>query len=424
MVPSSPPTWHNAAAATAVLAAAAIILRARAALIPGLAYTSFSTASEQSPETLLCVDCTHPLARSLTHHRSSDTPVELRVGDTSTALVLAAVASRHTLLAGDATNVSCNHFDADGLCAVFAAAYPAEALSRRALLTACADLGDMRSLDLSTSIGRAALRFNVWVNAIEKASFWRPFERGTRDEARDSADKFAYFLPRTARALDAAAAAEAGDAASIEVLRADAPLEYDTEYSQVLNDSKSLADSGRVERRDAIGLCIVTCPRPLHYYSLMGVARGLDLVLSIAGRRYELEQRYTGYVHLASRPTLPRISMQPLARALTEVEARAGGTGTWFADTFTEAGPLLRLQALGAPRLSKAERYGHPSERTGADSAIDPGAFVRACESYFAFGLRGVVPQLRWSWEELHELNRGIEWDPWREDILPLLAGV
>ena len=414
-----------AAAFTAAAAAAARAAAAAAAAspLPALAYAPFS-AADASPDAVLCVDCTHPRAASLTHHRSGATPPELRTGDTSTALVLAAVAARHALLGAPHTLVSANHFDADGLGAVFAAAFPAEALARRALLEACASLGDFRALDLATALGRAALRWNVWVNAVERARFWRPFERGARDEAADASDKYAFFLPRCAAALDLAAAAEAGDAAAAAALRADAPADFDAEHARVLADCAALAASGSAARLDALGLCIVTCPRPLHYYALFQPARGLDAVLSLAGRRYELEQRYTGYVHLASRASLPRLSLQPLARALSAAEAAAGGAGAWVADPFTEAGPLLRLQAAGAPRLSKAQRYGHPCEREGAESALEPDAFVRACVSYCEFGLRGTAPRARWGWGELHERNGGIDWQAWREGVLPAaLAG-
>lgn len=388
---------------------------------PGLLFVPFARACA-SPATVLCVDCTHPQARSLTHHRGGNAPSEL-CGDTSTAIVLAGVAAQHVFLT-QALEVCANHFDADGLGAVFAAAYPEEALRRRALLDACASLGDFRALDLSSAHGRAALHWNVWVNSAERALFWRPFDVGAAAEAHDSASKYAHFLPRCAAALDAAEAAAKGVAGADAVLRADAPAEYDAELARVLADAAALAAHGSVERRRDLGLAIVSAPHPLHYYALMSesAASGLDVVLSIApGQRYELEQRYTGFVNLTTRRVLPRVSLQPLARALTQAEAAAGGTGTWVAETFTEAGPLLRLQPPDAARLSKADRYSHPYERNIARSAIPERAFVAAAVSFLEHGLAGVEPRERWSWEALHEHNASIDWKVWRERLPALL---
>lgn len=240
--------------------------------------------------TALCVDCRHPTAPNLTHHRGSNTPAGLRA-DTSTEIVVLAVSTKHTILR-QSTQVTCNHFDADGLCAVWAAVESQRALSARDLLVECARLGDFRELDLSSPTGRGALVFNVWLNAAESKHFWRPFHE--KCEKGKNSKKFRWFLPRCGAALEAAArygGATDDEAASaaLAALRLDAPSQFDAEFNRVLRDASDLAESpyGGPRRWDALGLVVLHPPQPLHYYALFGQTAGYDVVATIyPGRRY------------------------------------------------------------------------------------------------------------------------------------------
>lgn len=131
----------------------------------------------------------------------------------------------------------------------------------------------------------------------------------------------------------------------------------------------------------------------------------------------ELEQKYTGYVALTSRPCAPRLPLAPLAAALTAAEREAGGDGTWVADPITDSGPLLRLEATETPRLTKAQRFGHPYERDIAPSALPPEAFEAAVVSFLAHGLAQAPapprPAAEWSWAQLHELGGSVDWAEW-----------
>lgn len=84
----------------------------------------------------------------------------------------------------------------------------------------------------------------------------------------------------------------------------------------------------------------------------------------------EVEQKYTTFVDLVSRPTLPRVDLSILAEALNALENAYQSSGhkgqsftqEWISERVVDSGPLLRLEASKA-HLTKASRYGHPYER-------------------------------------------------------------
>ena len=80
----------------------------------------------------------------------------------------------------------------------------------------------------------------------------------------------------------------------------------------------------------------------------------------------------------------------------------------------------------GGEKLSKAERYGHPTSRPHFSSGLPPHALEAVVCSYLWHGLRGTQPKVGgWSWEELQDLNASIDWAEWEQAVLPAaLAGV
>lgn len=374
---------------------------------PASAALSRFVPFNELPDDGLAVDCTHPRADSLTHHRGSKTPPSLR-GDASTDTVLNAAKARHLWLS---RTTSCNHFDMDGLLSVFTVLYPKEALQYEALLRAAARLGDFRDQGPAGDTASAALLLNAWVNAVEKSLFSAPF-RGT--ESHESSRKYDYFLPRVGAAI-ALADACAGDEACLPascVLREHAH-EVDAELLRIRIDSAALSTESVVQH-PAIGLAVVSAPRPLHYYALFSACAASDTVLTVyPGNRYELEHRYTGFVHFASRVCVPRISLDRLAKALDKEEK--GEAVAWVANSITDSGPMLRLEH-SATHASKADRYAHPYEREILASSIPPARMVALVRSYLEHALRGVAPRKEWSWTELHELNSAVDWDSW---VLP-----
>jgi hypothetical protein len=93
----------------------------------------------------------------------------------------------------------------------------------------------------------------------------------------------------------------------------------------------------------------------------------------------------------------------------------------WDAPGITDSGPLLRRNDPDN-RLTKAERYGNPNERSVWSSTIPPEEFMTVVKSFFqhgtegaksAPGVRGEVPRKGWTWKETHDINSHIKWDEW-----------
>ena len=87
-------------------------------------------SGSEHAEDVLVVDCTHAKNKTITHHKGSSTPREVKVGDTSTENVLHAIKTRHrfTTKRGKVSRVTCDHFDIDGLISVFSVLHPNDAV--------------------------------------------------------------------------------------------------------------------------------------------------------------------------------------------------------------------------------------------------------------------------------------------------------
>ncbi|MGI4862700.1 MAG: DUF6687 family protein [Janthinobacterium lividum] len=321
-------------------------------------------------------------ALTLAHWRGAATPAALR-DDTSAGSCLRALHAPATPgLAAQA--VTANHFDIDGFVGVWALLNPELAVAHEELLRLVAILGDFREIDWQNALADHAFKLICWLNAEEKARFYEPFgapiRRRREDEA--SAEKFAWFLPRFAEIL---LSPEAGRAA------------WEPEYSRVKKAVDTLQNP-LTQRTDypEIGLAVIRTPQPVPYYALFGPTAGFDWVLSLYdGQRYELECKYTTWIDLASRPTLPRLPLAPLAARLNELEK---SNYRWAADGLTDTGPLLRL--AGRP-LTKAERYADPDGRPIYASSLAAGTLENEVVNFLQEGYAGIQPKKYWTWAEV-----------------------
>ena len=319
---------------------------------------------------------------TLAHWRGAATPAALR-DDTSAGSVLRAL--HHPSTPGlAAAAVTANHFDVDGFIGVWSLLNPELALQHEELLRMVALLGDFRELAWPHPLADHALQLVCWLNAEEKARFYEPFgapaRRRREDEA--SAEKFGWFLPRFARVLQNPALG-----------RAAWQPEFERVKSAVTHMPPPLT-----ERRhySEIGLAVVQTPAPGPYYALFGPTAGLDIVLSLYdGQRYELEYKYTTWIDLESRPTLPRLALAPLAARLNELETSGHA---WAADGITDTGPLLRL---AGKKLSKAERYADPDGRPIYASSIEPAVLEQEVQAFFRAGYAGIEARKYWTWAEV-----------------------
>jgi len=325
-------------------------------------------------------------------------------------ILLNAARARHAWLS--LPRITCNHFDMDGLVAVYAALEPEAALRHERLLRACSHLGDFREQlePADAALCAQATLLCAWVSALERSLFYAPF-RGS--EALGAAKKYAHFLPRLPAALALAAACEGEETAlpaSCVLREHDSVLK--SELKQVRSDTEALARVPEaVTLMPKLGLAVVRAPRPVHYQALFGAGRGCDVLLAVyPGNRYELEHKYYTYVQLGSRDTLPRVALEPLARAL-DAQETVGGV-RWVANSVVDSGPQLRLEPANE-KASKADRYAHPFEREVLASSIPPARFEAVVASYFRHALAGVSPRRVWSWADIHEFNAAIDWGKW-----------
>ena len=241
----------------------------------------------------------------------------------------------------------------------------------RAVLRHAARVGDLRSAGVdaagpaaaacrdwdgaSAAEAEAALKLNCWINSLERSRFTRPYEE------HDSELKFSFFLDHLGAAL-----------ADIDApgIRAD----WEAEYEQVVEGLRALAAAGEgsgaaedaaaeagpwgVVRFTDCGVAVVM-GGPWHYYAAFSLAEpGCDAVVTVmAGRRYEVECRYSQFVNMHSRPVWARLDLGPLAAALNRVDTGRQAGAQWGAASLVDTVPLLRLD-LGGRKLSKAERWG------------------------------------------------------------------
>lgn len=325
-------------------------------------------------------------ALTLAHWRGAATPPALR-DDTSAGSCLRALHAPATPgLAARA--VTANHFDIDGFIGVWALLHPALALAYEPLLRLTATLGDFRELDWQHPLAVQALQLACWLNAEEKARFYEPFgapaRRRREDEA--SAEKFAWFLPRFAAVLQ-----------NPELGRASWEPEFYRVQQAVAVVQGPLSQHTTYP---AIGLVVVRTPQPGPYYAQFGATAGFDWVLSLYdGQRYELEAKYTTWIDLESRPTLPRLGLAPLAARLNELE-KSGYR--WAADPLTDTGPLLRLTGRA---LSKAERYADPDGRPIYASSLAPGTVESEVVAFLQNSYATVQPKKYWTWAEIRSVG-------------------
>ncbi|AYA37009.1 hypothetical protein D3Y59_08030 [Hymenobacter oligotrophus] len=349
--------------------------------MPQLTFLPFAQARRQAAATVV-VDSILPRATlTLAHWRQAPTP-ELYRDDTSAGSALRALLQQPPELQG-AQFVTANHFDVDGFVGVWALLNPGLAKQHETLLRMVATLGDFRELDWQHPLADTALKLVCWLNAKEKELFYPPFGapelRRREDEA--SAEKFAWFLPAFAEVMQNP---NLGRGAWV------------PEYERVRQATEVMQSSAtQLHRYPELGLVVVHTPEPLPYYALFGPTAGYDMVLSCYNeQRYELEYKYTTWVDLESRPTLPRLPLQALAERLNELETTRR---LWTCDAVTDTGPQMRLSGRG---LSKVQRYADPDQRPIYASSIPAAELETEVVRFFKTQYVGVEPRRYWSWDE------------------------
>jgi hypothetical protein len=346
--------------------------------------TRYLPFNQRHRQPTVVVDSTaNGAALVLAHWRGAATPQPLR-DDTSAGSVLRALRVPGALTELQTAAVTTNHFDIDGFLGVWSLLNPMLALAHEPLLRLTATLGDFRELDWQHPLADQTLQLACWLNAEEKKLFYEPFGAPARrrTEADASAEKFEWFLPRFAAVLQNPAAFQAA---------------WQPEYERIRRGIAQMRSTlSQLTRYPDIGLVVVRTPEPVPYYALFGDTAGFDIVLSLYdGQRYELEYKYTTWIDLESRPTLPRLPLLSLVERLNEQER---GAHRWAADGITDTGPLLRLKGR---TLNKAERYADPDGRPIYASSLAPAAVEAEVVSFFRERYASIQPRKYWTWDEV-----------------------
>lgn len=345
-------------------------------------FVPFCEAKKLEKASVVAVDCYLPGALNLSHWRGAG-PLAAVAGDTSAAIVLNAIEQKTAGLGRPfSTN---NHFDLDGFVGIWALHNPGLAGKKDRLLRAMALLGDFREIPPDAQLAEKAIQLVSWINTVEKSEFYAPF---AEKEEEDSAcvAKYRYFLEAFSDVLH-----------QTDRYRND----WLQEAERVWNDLKQMEAEGQARFYADIRLLVVSAPEPLHYYALFGQSAGADMVLSIyPENRYELEYKYTTWVDAYGRPSFPRISLQPLARELNELET---SVQTWSAPDVTDTGPILRL---GPPIHDKEIRFDHPYNRPFYSSSIEPGEIERRVVRFYRSAYENIHPKELWTWAEIRRINR------------------
>lgn len=334
---------------------------------------------------VIVVDGMHAKGLILSHWKGANTHSRI-AADTSAGVVINAIKENFPRL--DIPYVTATHFDIDGFIGVWSLFYPQLALQHEEVLKEVATIGDFREYDARSPYADHALKLVCWIDTVEREKFYPPFgaEHTEQNEITMCENKFHFFL----------------EAFEDVLLNTEKYREvWEKDYEEVKKGLEIVsAGNTFTQKLLHIGLAFMQTPNPLPYYALFAPTAKTDIVLSMySNNRYELEYKYTTWVDIVSRPTLPRIHLQPLADQLNAIE-RSGFR--WYCDKITDTGPILRLENS---ELSKAERFANPTGREIYSSSIPPSEMQQVTVSFFENAYRNVQPKTGWTWEETRYIN-------------------
>ncbi len=295
---------------------------------------------------------------SLSHWPKSGTPKALKA-DTSVEIVFRYLddASFHKPV----EVVTNDHFDEDGLIALFVMIDPETALSHRKLLCDASHAGDF-----STYRTRQAARIAFTLSALAHK------ETSTLPPAAFPDDYMAYCAEMYTRLIPMIADIAADT---------DAFRDLWKDEDALLDDSEDAIDRGEIvlEEDNDADLVVVRIPsnwkeRPAHQFTQdrqvlchpMAVHNRThcNRVATVCGQRLRLGYRYESWVQMVNDPPPERRDLKPLAEKLTALET---GGATWQFDGVEQIAPALHTT-------------------NGAESTIDPDRFLAAVKEALTTG--------------------------------------
>ncbi len=250
---------------------------------------------------------------NLSHWPGQKTPPELR-HDLSTGIALNFArlpAARQAELARGCTAIANNHYDTDGVLAIFALARPQEALARGEFLLQAAAAGDLfrvpneRAFALDALIGALAEPGSPW------EALWGGKSGAEKHEllVRELVERLPWILDGGLEEL--------------------APL-WKPRLERLRGDLEALRGAARDEIVH-LELAVWTSERPIDpgRHALFGTSerdRALVLAREGNGTRARLVLNTSSWFELVSRPALPRPDLEALAARLNALEGTAPGS--------------------------------------------------------------------------------------------------
>ena len=271
---------------------------------------------------------------TLSHWPASPTPAAL-AEDTSARIAFRYLEDARRWPAAEA--VSNDHFDQDGLVAVYALVSPDEARARQVVLEDVAAAGDF-----ATFAQRHSARVSFALAALadpERSPLGAGFIEAPHGER--CAGLYEELLGRLPELVD-----------HIEAHR---PLWEEEDATLAAGEAALAAGDIAIDEVPDLDLAVVSIPAgcraalatrfgsrqdaACHPAAIHNVTKALR-VLVAHGRRYELVYRYESWVKYTSRRPLPRVDLAPLAAQLQD-EERNGAR--WSFDGVAALVPALRL---------------------------------------------------------------------------------
>jgi hypothetical protein len=257
----------------------------------------------------------------LSHWPGNNTPESYKA-DTSSEIVLKFLRSterNHFFNLVDA--VSTDHYDVDGLLALWSVLYPDEALRRAELIVQTAVTGDF---DRFTTA--AAVQTCLSLDGLERERIQPSINYTAWSTEEITANLYQQALALVPSCLD-----------HPEEFR---PL-WNDEYHEVLSSIKILEQGkARLTEIPELDLAILESDRPLHDLAVYNATHCLRVLTVVGGSIYCIRYRYESFVELDSRPASSRVPLDTLTARLNACEKNSG---RWFAESIATAHPRLQL---------------------------------------------------------------------------------
>jgi hypothetical protein len=238
---------------------------------------------------------------TLSHWPGSGSPAEFRA-DTSTEMVLnyLEMPGAEQQYAPRVTSVSNNHFDEDGLCAVWAMVFSKLAGKKKELLVDVATAGDFGHYRRPQA---AKVVFTIRTFSDPETS---PVARELQGDDGTGSARYRALLPLLEGFLE----------------ETDRYGPYwDGEWSVMLRSQTALV-TGQVELHEIphVDLAVAQAPEALHPMVLYNHTERLRVLTALPDGYFSLRYRYETWVQFASRPVKPRVDLGPLLPRLQELE--------------------------------------------------------------------------------------------------------